>query len=100
MHRRDSAQIASNRLEAISAKSTTTLSVIHHHYMPATRCYTPQLRREVVRWLYYRAKAEGVPMTTLANRLLESALDQQPDHPPASVIAESPPSTAASSLAA
>jgi hypothetical protein len=41
-------------------------------------CYTPQLRREVVSRLYYRAKAERVPMTKLANRLMEEALGPEP----------------------
>lgn len=42
-----------------------------------TKCYTPQLRREIVSRLYHRAKAEGVPMTRLANKLMEAALDSR-----------------------
>jgi len=45
--------------------------------MANARCYTPQLRREVVSLLYHRAKAEGIPMTVLANRILEEALELQ-----------------------
>jgi hypothetical protein len=43
--------------------------------MARAKCYTPQLRRDVVSRLYHRAKAERVPMTVLANRLLELALN-------------------------
>jgi hypothetical protein len=33
------------------------------------------LARETVRRLYFKAKAEGVPMTMMANRMIEKALD-------------------------
>jgi len=36
--------------------------------------HTPQLSRDVVCKLYHKAKAEGVPMTVLANRLVKEAL--------------------------
>lgn len=42
--------------------------------MAQAKWYTPQLRREVVSRLYHRAKAERVPMTVLANRIMEDAL--------------------------
>lgn len=42
--------------------------------MARANCYSPQLRSEVVSRLYHRAKAERIPMTVLANRLLECAL--------------------------
>ena len=42
--------------------------------MARTKCYTPQLSREVVSRLYFRAKTERVPMTVLANRIMENAL--------------------------
>ena len=42
--------------------------------MPRFRYYSPQLSRELVFQLYHKAKAEGVPMTVLANRLLQEAL--------------------------
>jgi len=42
--------------------------------MPKIKHYSPQLSRELVHRLYHQAKAEGVPMTVLANRLVEEAL--------------------------
>ena len=43
--------------------------------MSKFRHYSPQLSEELVRRLYYQAKSERVPMTVLANRLMEAALD-------------------------
>jgi len=42
-----------------------------------TRWYSPQLKRELVSKLYFRAKAEGVAMTTLVNRIVQTALDAE-----------------------
>jgi hypothetical protein len=42
--------------------------------MTRAKWYSPQLAREIVRRLYFRAKAEGIPMTRLASRLIEEAL--------------------------
>ena len=42
--------------------------------MPKPKWYSPQLSREIVSRLYHRAKAERVPMTVLANRIMEEAL--------------------------
>ncbi|HWY50679.1 MAG TPA: hypothetical protein VNW72_04275 [Chthoniobacterales bacterium] len=42
--------------------------------MMKAKWYSPQLARELVRRLYFKAKAEGVPMTVLVNRLIENAL--------------------------
>jgi hypothetical protein len=42
-----------------------------------TKCYTPQLSREIVSRLYFKAKSERVPMTVLANRIMENALEKQ-----------------------
>ena len=42
--------------------------------MPAAKWYSPQLRRDLVKRLYFRAKAEGIPMTRLADHLIEEAL--------------------------
>ena len=42
--------------------------------MAKPKCYTPQLSREIVSRLYFKAKAERVPMTVLANRIMEQAL--------------------------
>ena len=41
---------------------------------PRAKWYSPQLRRDLVKRLYFRAKAEGIPMTRLADRLIEEAL--------------------------
>ena len=65
--------------------------------MPRAKWYSPQLRRDLVKRLYFRAKAEGMPMTRLVDRLIEEALAR-----PAIVhgeftarVAEEPQSTAA-----
>jgi hypothetical protein len=42
--------------------------------MPKFRDYSPQLSKEIVCRLYHQAKAERIPMTVLANQLLEEAL--------------------------
>jgi hypothetical protein len=42
--------------------------------MAKTTCYTPQLSREIVSRLYFKAKSQGVSMTVLANRIMENAL--------------------------
>ena len=42
--------------------------------MAKQKWYSPQLSREVVSRLYHRAKSERVPMTVLANQLVEKAL--------------------------
>jgi hypothetical protein len=43
--------------------------------MTKAKWYSPRLARETVRQLYFKAKAEGVPMTMMANRMIEKALD-------------------------
>jgi len=42
--------------------------------MTTSRWYSPQLSREIISRLYLRAKSEGIPMTVLANQLMEDAL--------------------------
>jgi hypothetical protein len=42
--------------------------------MPKPKWYSPQLSRELVSQLYYRAKAERIPMTKLVNKIIEQAL--------------------------
>ena len=42
--------------------------------MPKTKHYSPQLSKELVHRLYHQAKAERIPMTVLANQLVEEAL--------------------------
>jgi hypothetical protein len=42
--------------------------------MPRANWYSPQLRRDLVTRLDFRARAEGIPMTRLADRLIDEAL--------------------------
>jgi hypothetical protein len=44
--------------------------------MPRAKWYSPQLRRDLVTRLYFRARAEGIPMTRLADRLIDEALSR------------------------
>lgn len=44
--------------------------------MTRAKWYSPQLSREIVSRLYFKAKAEEIPMTVLANRIMEKALDR------------------------
>ncbi len=43
--------------------------------MTKPKWYSPQLSREIVSRLYFKAKAERIPMTVLANRIIQTALD-------------------------
>jgi hypothetical protein len=45
--------------------------------MPKFRHYSPQLSKEIVCRLYHRAKAKRIPMTVLANQLIEEALENE-----------------------
>ena len=45
--------------------------------MPKFKHYSPQLSKELVCQLYHRAKAERIPMTVLANRIIEDALGKE-----------------------
>ena len=45
--------------------------------MTRPKWYSPQLSREIVSRLYFKAKAERIPMTVLANRIMEKALDTE-----------------------
>jgi hypothetical protein len=49
--------------------ATTTSATV-----PRAKWYSPQLRRDLVTRLYFRARAEGIPMTRLADRLIDEAL--------------------------
>lgn len=42
--------------------------------MTKDRWYSPRLKRETVRRLYFQAKAQNIPMTVLTNQLVEKAL--------------------------
>ena len=56
--------------------------------MAKPKCYTPQLSREIVSRLYFKAKTERVPMTVLANRIMENALGKPESIAP--IAAEKP----------
>ena len=45
--------------------------------MPKFRHYGPQPSKELVHRLYHQAKAERIPMRTLANQLMEEALSNK-----------------------
>jgi hypothetical protein len=45
--------------------------------MKKTKWYSPQLSRELVSRLYFKAKAERIPMTRLANRIIGKALETE-----------------------
>ena len=45
--------------------------------MTKSKWYSPQLSHEIVSRLYYKAKAERIPMTVLANRMMQQALDTE-----------------------
>ena len=63
--------------------------------MAHAKWYSPQLRRDLVSRLYHRARAEKLPMTRLANRLLDEALARLPtaDSTAALRVAEEPITT-------
>jgi hypothetical protein len=42
--------------------------------MSHSHWYSPRIRRDLITQLYFRAKAEKIPMTRLTDRLLEQAL--------------------------
>ena len=43
--------------------------------MTRAKWYSPQLSREIVARLYHKAQDQGVPMTVLANQIIERSLD-------------------------
>jgi hypothetical protein len=45
--------------------------------MAKPKWYSPQLSRELVSRLYHLAKSKSLPMTTVANQLLEEALSNK-----------------------
>ncbi|MEA3212324.1 MAG: hypothetical protein QOE70_5381 [Chthoniobacter sp.] len=58
--------------------------------MANARYYSPRLERDLISRLYQQAKAERVPMTALASRLVREGLaDQTPET--TNVVAEEPP---------
>jgi hypothetical protein len=58
-----------------NALLVTAIAATHHpHTMPRAKSYSPQLRRDLVTRLNFRAQAEWIPMTRLADRLINEAL--------------------------
>jgi len=45
--------------------------------MQKPKWYSPKLSRDLVSRLYHRAKAEGIPMTQLANQIIGQALGKK-----------------------
>ena len=75
------------------------MGISFHPKMSKPRYYSPQLRRDLVTKLYWRAKAEKIPMTQLANRLLDEAMTnvvafEQPSSRVAEITHPEPPSAA------
>ena len=60
--------------------------------MPRGKYYSPRLQRELISPLYHAAKAEGIPMTALASRLVADGLRHMVEESePVCVVAEDPP---------
>ena len=58
--------------------------------MAHARYYSPRLDRELISRLYHQAKAERVPMTALASRLVREGWPTS-TRTTSSVVAEEPP---------
>ena len=58
--------------------------------MAIARYYSPRLERDLISRLYHQAKAERVPMTALASRLVREGLAGK-DRDTSGVVAEEPP---------
>ena len=52
--------------------------------------YSPRLDRTLISPLYHAAKSEGVPMTTLASRLVAEGLERMAEDETC-IVAEEPP---------
>lgn len=53
--------------------------------MPRTGYYSPPLRRDLVKRLYFAAKEMRVPMTVLNDRLVEASLNRLFEEPPKTI---------------
>ena len=51
--------------------------------------YSPRLKRDLISPLYQAAKAQGIPMTVLASRLVAEGLSRIADE--TCIVAEEPP---------
>ena len=61
--------------------------------MAQPRYYSPRIERGLITRLYHAAKAERVPMTRLASRLLRNGLDARETE--SCIVREDPPLPAA-----
>ena len=52
--------------------------------------YSPRLKRDLISPLYHAAKAQGIPMTALASRLVAAGLARMAEEEPC-IVAEEPP---------
>jgi hypothetical protein len=61
--------------------------------MSQAKWYSPRLRRDLVRRLYFRAREKRIPMTRLADQLIEQALSrgESDNHEITLRVAEEPP---------
>jgi hypothetical protein len=64
-------------LSSRTSNSQDNPEIWDENQMTRFKWYSPQLAREIVSRLYYKAKAEGIPMTRLANRIIQQALDTE-----------------------
>ena len=60
--------------------------------MAQARYYSPRLDRNLISRLYYQARAERIPMTALASRLIDEGLAKE-HRKPGNVVAEEPPAS-------
>ncbi len=56
----------------------------------AKALYSPRLSRDLISPLYHAAKAQGIPMTTLASRLVAQGLSRIAEEETC-IVAEEPP---------
>ena len=59
--------------------------------MAHPRYYSPRLDRDLVSRLYHQARAERMPMTALASRLVREGLASKECRTTGGVVAEEPP---------
>ena len=59
--------------------------------MASAKYYSPRLRRDLISPLYHAAKAQGIPMTALASRLVAEGLSISGNGSESNIVAEEPP---------
>jgi hypothetical protein len=72
----------SEDLSGCRADSQDNPNKWEENQMTRSRWYSPQMSREIVSRLYYKAKTEQIPMTVLVNRLIKQALDPDKSNRP------------------